>query len=379
MSFSYLSSEEYDEQAHQLYDAGEYDRALELLRDGLKRYPEAVDLHVGIGYVRLAREEFAWALKSFEKALTLDAEHEDGWVGRGEALLKFGRVDEALACFRKIDDLELADDLELGLAMGRALYREALFRESRERLIGLAAVHPDVAEVRAALGYTLHALGDDLGARRELRAALRLDPDLHEVRIYLSHLHFERGDLDVALRELEKVPPSEHWDALSVWRYIELKCSLEKFDEADPSLAPWRERWDELRGEPDAIDHILAEVEAAFEEAGGDYPLPSSTQASSPPALKPPPVLPVLPPPSVTSGVETHRVRTADGTIFVGTWEEIVLRMRDALSDPAEPITAFMHRAAQRVRQLTGRDLPCDDAESFLRESARMGLLSIED
>jgi hypothetical protein len=53
--------------------------------------------------------------------------------------------------------------------------------------------------------------------------------------------------------------------------------------------------------------------------------------------------------------------------------------MRDSLEGPTEPISAFMHRAAQRVRQLTGRDLPCDDAEAFIRESARMGLLSIED
>jgi len=372
MSFSFLSSEEYDEQAHQLYDAGEYDRALELLQDGLTRYPNAVDLHVGVGYVRLAREEFAWALHAFEKALALDPDHEDGWVGRGEALLKFGRVEESLACFRKIDDLGLSDDLELGLAMGRALYREALFRESRQRLLSLAAAHPEVADVRAALGYTLHALGDDLGARRELRAALRLDANIHEVRIYLSHLHFERGDLGSALAELERVPPSEHWDPLSVWRYIELKCSLEKFGEEDPLLSPWRERWEELRGEPDAIDHILAEVEAAFEEAGGDYPLP----AANVPALLPPPVLPILPPPQ--PGATVHRVKTADGTVFTGTWEEIVVCMRDALSDPTEPVTAFMHRAAQRVRQLTGCDIPCDDPEAFLRESARMGLLSIE-
>jgi tetratricopeptide (TPR) repeat protein len=379
MSFSFLSSEEYDEQAHQLYDAGEYDRALELLQDGLKRYPDAVDLHVGLGYVRLAREEFAWGLKSFEKSLTLDPDHEDGWVGRGEVLLKFGRVDEALACFRKIDDLGLGEDLELGLAMGRALYREALFRESRQRLLSLAAAHPDVAEVRAALGYTLHALGDDLGSRRELRAALRLENDLHEVRIYLSHLHFERGDLEAALRELEFVPPSEHWDPLSVWRYIELKCSLEKFDEEDPALERWRERWEELRGEPDDIDHILAEVEAAFEEAGGDYPLPASP-APAPPALQAAPSLPILPPPpDLSTPGHAHRVRTADGSVFSGTWEEIVVCMRDAVSDPSEPISAFMHRAAQRVRQLTGRDLPCDDAEAFIRESARMGLLSIED
>jgi len=375
MSFSFLSSEEYDEQAHHLYDAGEYDRALDLLQDGLGRYPDAVDLHVGIGYVRLAREEFAWGLKAFEKALTLDPDHEDGWVGRGEALLKFGRVDEALASFRKIDDLGLSEDLDLGLAMGRALYREALFRESRQRLVTLAAAHPDAAEVRAALGYTLHALGDDLGARRELRAALRLDGNVHEVRIYLSHLHFERGDLEAALRELEQVPPAEHWDPLSVWRYIELKCSLERCCEDDVALAPWKERWEELKGDPDAIDHILAEVEAAFEEAGGEYPLPAS---NSPPALQPAPILPVLPPPA-RSCDETHTVRTAEGAIFVGTWEEIVVRMRDALSDPSEPIALFMHRAAQRVRQLTGNDLPCDDAEVFIRESARMGLLSIED
>ena len=377
MNFSFLSSEEYDEQAHQLYDAGEYDRALELLQDGLKRYPDAVDLHVGMGYVRLAREEFAWGLKAFEKALTLDPEHEDGWVGRGESLLKFGRVDEALACFRKIDEMGLGEDLELGLAMGRALYREALFRESRQRLVSLAMVHPDAAEVRAALGYTLHALGDDLGARRELRAALRQEPALHEVRIYLAHLLFERGDLPASLRELEQVPPEEHWDPLSLWRYVELKCNLEKVKEDNPLLTPWKARWEELRGEPDAIDHILAEVEAAFEEAGGDYPLPSS---ASPAARQAPPVLPVLPPAgtiSLTDGA--HKVRTADGTTFIGTWEEIVVHMRNALSDPTEPIATFMHRAAQRVRQLTGRDLPCDDAEAFIRESARMGLLSIEE
>jgi Flp pilus assembly protein TadD len=363
MTFSFLSSEEFDEQAHQLYDAGEYDQALAVLQEGLQRYPDAVDLHVGLGYVRLAREEFAWARQTFEEALAFDADHEDGWVGLGESLLKFGRLDEALACFAKVDELGLGEDLELGLAIGRALYREALFRESRQRLAGLAAVHRDSAEVRAALGYTLHALGDDLGARRELRSALKLDPELHEVRIYLSHLLFERGDSPAALRELENVPAAEHWDALSLWRYIELKCSLEGCQEDDPSLAPWRERWAELQEEPDSIDHLLAEVETAFEESGGE-PTPS-------------PFLTEGPAPVVAAA--QHTVRTAEGQVFSGTWEEIVLRMRDTLSDPAEPVSSFMRRAAQRVRNLTGCDLPCDDAETFIRESARIGLLQIED
>jgi Flp pilus assembly protein TadD len=354
MSSSFLSSEEFDERAHQLYDAGEYDRALEVLREGLRRYPDSVDLHIGLGYVRLAREEFAWARCSFERSLALDDEHEDGWVGMGETLLKFGRLEESLRCFARIDELGLSDDCELGLAIGRALYREGLYRESKDRLALLARAHREVAEVRAALGYTLHALGDEVGARRELRAAMRLDPEMHEVRVYLAHLLFERGVLEDALRELERVPPEEHWDPLSLWRFIELKCTLQGCSEDDEALAPWRSRWQEMQAEPDVIDHLLAEVESGFEDS----------EAGSAPSAAP---------------REPHRVRTADGKVFTGTWEEIVLRMRDELSDPSETIDAFMRRAAQRVRKLTGCDLPYDCAEAFLRESARIGLLRIED
>ncbi|MBW3628627.1 MAG: tetratricopeptide repeat protein [Gemmatimonadetes bacterium] len=361
MTFSFISSEEFDERAHQLYDSGEYDQALDVLREGLRRYPDSADLHVGLGYVRLAREEFVWAYNCFQQALTFDADHEDGWVGTGETLLKFGRVDEALNCFAKVDDLGLGDDPELGLAIGRALYREGMYRESRERLVRLAKAHADTAEVRAALAYTLHALGDDLGARRELRAALKLDEALHEVRIYLSHLLFERGDLEAALREMERVPPAEHWDPLSLWRYIELKGSLEGHTDDDPALAPWRDRWLELQADPDPVDHLLAEVEAAFEESS--FAMESSGDSAEERGA---------------ADVPVHRVRTADGRVFVGTWEEIVVRMRDELSDPAEPLAAFMRKAAQRVRNLTGRDVPHDDAEAFLRESARIGLIEIE-
>jgi Flp pilus assembly protein TadD len=362
MTYSFLSSEEFDERAHQHYDAGEYDQALEVLREGLRRYPQAVDLHVGLGYVRLAREEYIWAYSSFSDALAIDPEHEDGWVGLGEALLKFGRLDEALKAFTRVEELGLGDDCEMGLAIGRALYREGLFRESRDRLAALARAHRDSAEVRAALGYTLHALGDDLGARRELRAALRLDPELHEVRVYLAHLLFERGDLEASLREMERVPPAEHWDPLSLWRYVELKCTLDGATEEDPALAPWRDRWMELQAEPDAVDHLLAEVEAAFEDAGND--------ASA--ALTVPPV-------AARMEAEVHRVRTADGRMFTGTWGEIVARMRDELAGPDESVASFMEQAANRVRSLTGCEIPCDDPERFLRESARMGLLEIED
>src|SRR5436309_1611847 len=64
MSDPFLSSDEYDERAHQLYNEGQYDEAIDTLREGLGLYPHAVELHVGMGYARLAREEFAWARRA---------------------------------------------------------------------------------------------------------------------------------------------------------------------------------------------------------------------------------------------------------------------------------------------------------------------------
>ena len=92
----FLSSEEYDEQAHKLYNDGDYDGALDVLKEGLALYPNAVDLCVGLGYARLAREEYAWARKAFEAAVVLDPTQEDAHVGLGEVLLRFGERDLSL-------------------------------------------------------------------------------------------------------------------------------------------------------------------------------------------------------------------------------------------------------------------------------------------
>ena len=90
MSDAFLSSDDFDEQAHQLYNEGRYDEALLILKEGITLYPHAVELHIGMAYAHLAREEFAWARRSFELALALDPDHEDGLAGLGETLLKVG-------------------------------------------------------------------------------------------------------------------------------------------------------------------------------------------------------------------------------------------------------------------------------------------------
>jgi Flp pilus assembly protein TadD len=363
MPEGFLSSEEYDEQAHKLYNDGDYDGALEMLKEGLTLYPNAVELYVGLGYARLAREEFAWARHAFERAAALDPGHEDALVGLGETLLRFGEREEALRLFDRVASLGFDDDIELMLTIGRSLYRASMYGECRDVFAKAAAGRPDSAEAAASLGYALHRLGDEVGAGRQIRRALRLDADLHEARIYLGHLLYDRGDWEGALRELERVPPQEHWDALAVWRLMELKRTLWHLEAGDARLAPWEERLSELEDLEDPIDRLLADVEARV-------------GATDPAQLYDPSQLELFERVAGAEGLQV--IRTADGHLVRGNWNEIVRQMRNQAGFRHETVPEYMRRMAERWLEQAGVEVPFADPESFLRAAVDAGLIRLE-
>lgn len=370
MPQGFLSSEEYDEQANLLYNDGDYDGALEMLREGLSLYPHSVELCVGMGYARLAREEFAWAREAFQRALGLEPGHEDAMVGMGETLLRLGRHAEALALYRDVEGMGFDDDVELMLTMGRALYREELYVPARDVFARLATTRPDCAEAAASLGYALHRLNDAVGAGRQVRRALRLDPELHEARIYLGHLLYDRGDWEGALREFERVPPVEHWDPLAVWRIMELKRTLWHMEEGDARLEPWEKRLEELQAPDDPVEQLLLEVEASFRsgalgsEAGP--PDPSQLELFEGGLL-------------AGDDGEVHRVRSEQGLVMVGTWTSIVVQMREHSGFGHETLVTFMRRMAEFWHEQRALDVPHRDPETFVRTACALGILTLED
>ena len=376
MATPFLSSEEYDERAHQLYNEGQYDEALSVLREGLVLYPNSVELHVGVGYAQLAREEFAWARRSFEQALVLEPEHEDGLAGLGETLLKLGQDEAALRCFRRTLELGYSDDIELMLQVGRSLFREGSLRErteffeaAKEFFETAVQQMPDSAEAIACVGYAQHRLGDDDAAIGSLRRSLQLDNDHAEARIYLANILYDQNEYEAALYHFERTEPEDHWDELGIWRLVELKRSLYRLEENDPELKPWDERLSELSADMDDVDALLMELEPqsgangapGAETARGQLEL-FGTLLSSLAEQKHEP---------------EHQIIVSDGTEFDGSWEEIVRRMRDETGNPSDSAQEFMSGMSVHGFRQTGVRIPTHDAESFLRGSALAGLLRI--
>src|SRR6266853_192500 len=316
MSEPFLSSDDYDERAHQLYNEAQYDEAIETLREGLGLYPHAVELHVGMGYARLAREEYAWARRGFEEAVGLDPEHEDALAGLGEVLLKFGDRVGAVACFDRILTLGFRDDHDLMLQVGRALFREGVLDQARRFFEVAITGHPESAEAAACVGYASHRLADEGGALYWLRRALELDLEHAEARIYLAN------------------------------------------------------RLDELAAEAAPEDLLLAEIEAM----GSDGQMRDPRQLELFGTL-----LTELQGMKARSGPgDVHRVSMLNGATYVGTWEEIVQQMKDDAAEWARgSLEQYMAAVAHRGRKETGVAIPATDPESFIRGSADAGLLRI--
>ncbi len=370
MSDAFLSSDDFDEQAHQLYNEGRYDEALALLKQGVTLYPNAVELRIGTAYAYMAREEYAWARRSFEQALVLDPDHEDGLAGLGETLLKVGDRAGATRAFERILQLGFQDDHELMLQIGRALFREGLVGAAHRFFDLAASAHEDSPDAAACMGYAEHRLGNDAGALYWLRRALELDPGFSEARIYLANMLYDRGETEAALHHLERTQPSDHFDELGIWRHIELKKTVYRLPDDDPELTPWLTRLGEVAGDPDSVDMLLAEVEAQLPDGSIRDPHQLElfgTLLSELHAMQRRPTL-----------GESHLVVTLSGHSLRGTWEEILLQLKAADREWAEgSLREFMLNQARRGQAETGVVIPTTDAEAFIRGSAAAGVLRI--
>jgi tetratricopeptide (TPR) repeat protein len=369
VSEPFLSSDEYADRAHKLYHEGRYDEAIAALREAIERFPHAVELHVGLAYVQLAVEEYAWARADFERAIALDPNDEEALAGLGEALLKLGDRPGALQCFDRVLAMGFREDHDLMLQVGRALFREGMLRHARGFFELGARHHPDSSEAAAALGYAEHRLGEEENALFWLRHALDLD-ELHaEARVYLGNLLYDRGEYEASLFHFERTDPGEHYDELALWRTIELKKSIYRLETNDPELLPWQQRLAELAIDLDPVDQFLADLAAT--QPDGSVRDPHQIELFGT-------LLTELQAMQRRPTGDVHRVRTASGITYAGTWEEIVLQMKmDDRDGIGSSLQEYMERVARRSHDRTGAVIPVSDAQSFVEGIAATGLIDI--
>ena len=108
--------------AHELYQGGEYDKALNLYRDALVDRPEAPELHFNVGDALFKSGDYEKALQEFEQALKIpvDRARAQAHYNIGNTLFQQQDYEKAIEAYKEALQLHATDEdakvnLELAL------------------------------------------------------------------------------------------------------------------------------------------------------------------------------------------------------------------------------------------------------------------------
>ncbi|MFV2005853.1 MAG: tetratricopeptide repeat protein [Longimicrobiales bacterium] len=175
--------------------AGEFDRALELLSEGLSRHPEYTSAHVVTSWVHMDRGAHDEALGTLQLILELDHDNRAGLKGLGKLLNETGDREGAIGHLARLVELE-PEDLEASSLLETIQAFEPVEVHEAEPIPEIPAEGPEVPDTDEEI--VTRTMGDVYADQGLLYEAIEVyeqlaaaAPDDDEVMARLEELHAE--------------------------------------------------------------------------------------------------------------------------------------------------------------------------------------------
>ncbi len=92
---------------------GKMDEALATLTSAVEQYPESSLAYTRLGGVRVLRQEYSLGIKDFQKAIMLDQNNANAFVGLAVAYLHLGQYTHAKGALKEAEKLDPAKKEEI--------------------------------------------------------------------------------------------------------------------------------------------------------------------------------------------------------------------------------------------------------------------------
>ncbi|MGP8199350.1 MAG: tetratricopeptide repeat protein [Limisphaerales bacterium] len=221
-----------------LYDKGQTDQAILLLRRSLAVHPDNAEAENNLGAALDKEGRLDEAVMHFEKAVALRPHFAEAHRNLGGTLLRKGQVDEAIQEFQVAvairPDFAKTHRILAEALLGKGLVDQAIlqFRETlklhpeEEKAhynLGIAflrkgrkdeamlefqkevAIRPDDVDARNNLGFCLLEKGRVDEAITQLRKALEIQPDYAQAHYNLGNALLQKGQMDDAIVQFQKL------------------------------------------------------------------------------------------------------------------------------------------------------------------------------
>ncbi len=182
--------------------AGLFDAAVDSLKAVLKEHPQNVDAMrylAGAYFGRKIHLDDAEAL--LRQATRIAPDFTAGWLLLGAVLLERSKYLDAIDTFRQVTQLA-PDSAEAWGGLGNAYSRASYTEDSAKAYAKSVELDAESPGIQMGYAHVLKTLGDQSGALKAYRAAIRSKPDFGEVYWSMANLKiFEFEDSEVAAME----------------------------------------------------------------------------------------------------------------------------------------------------------------------------------
>ncbi len=202
--------------------------------------------HTNLGNALMRRGRVEEAIAHYQKALQINLNHSEAHNNLANALACQGRMDEALAHYRK--SLEIQPDYaEARYNLGNLLARRGQFDEAIVQFRRTLAI-ADYPEAHNNLANALSGRGRFNEALAEYQKTLELKPDFADAHWNLGNAFFRRGQMDEALAHFRRAVELKPDFAPAHRDLGSALAKLGRLDEALPCLQK------ALEIQPDLVD-----------------------------------------------------------------------------------------------------------------------------
>ena len=194
------------------YQMEDPQKALQQLEEfGNKNPGHAIDMVLARAQLLASLEEYDEALGYYDKYVMYRPDDESALLGRGELLLRMGRLDDSIEQYRAAADRWPESAMSLN-ALGYTLAdRTDQYREAEKLIRKALELDPDSAAIIDSLGWVLFKQGEYEAALAELRRAYEKLDD-HEVAAHIVETLVALDRRDEALEVLADAE-SRHTDS----------------------------------------------------------------------------------------------------------------------------------------------------------------------
>ena len=178
----------------------QYQKALETLNEGLKDSPNSVLLLSERAKTTALAGEYDPAIDQLRALVAADPKSGTEHLRLGDTYMLKGDDDNAIAAYREA--VELApQDVNSGLALGRALASAGRVNEAKAQLQAVLAAHPDNALALNEMAFFLSQNGGDLDEALRLgRRALEKIPGQPNFSDTIGYIYLKKGLGDSAIQ-----------------------------------------------------------------------------------------------------------------------------------------------------------------------------------